>query len=102
MAEDKMPLDLGSLLPVLLNALEQDESGANEENPEGADPALLSGLLSAVGALTSDDESIQLLRALRPMLAPERQNRMDDAIRICRLATLLPVVKSSGLLGKIL
>ena len=105
MAEDKGMPDLGSLLPMLLGALEQDEAGGKgtgaEEQTGGIDPAMLSGLLSVAGTLTGDDESVQLLRALRPMLTPERQGRVDDAIRICRLAALLPILKESGLLGKL-
>ena len=103
MAEDKDGLDLGNLLPLLLGALEQDDPEKHPagESQGGLDPGLLSGLLSAVGTLTSDDESVTLLRALRPMLVPERQSRVDDAIRICRLAALLPVLKESGILGKL-
>ncbi|HIQ59642.1 MAG TPA: hypothetical protein IAB22_09335, partial [Candidatus Merdivicinus intestinavium] len=43
-----------------------------------------------------------LLRALRPMLRESRQKRVDEALRILRLLSILPVLQQSGLLRGLL
>ncbi len=44
-----------------------------------------------------EDDSTRLLRALRPMLGPERQKKLDEAIKLIQLMRMLPLIKSSGL-----
>ena len=60
-----------------------------------------------IGALTqmmklmkksgNDDSRIKLLLALKPNLSPERQERVDSAIRILKLIELAPMLKDLGL-----
>ncbi len=52
-------------------------------------------LLSAAG---QEDDAARLLKALRPLLGPERQRRLDEAQKILRMMRLLPLLKESGLL----
>ena len=57
---------------------------------EGLDPGLLKmgmGLLSEYSA--QDDRKTALLAALRPFLKPERQEKMDQAVRIARLTRVI-------------
>lgn len=52
------------------------------------DPDLVSRLLPLVGELTGgggNDERMQLLRALRPFLRPERRDKVERAARAARL-----------------
>ena len=45
------------------------------------DPAMLSTLSRAMAALREPDRNILLLQALRPFLEPERQKRVDEAVK---------------------
>ena len=51
------------------------------------DPGLITRLLPLLGELNQNgsDERIQLLYALRPFLKPERQDKVDRAVRAARL-----------------
>ena len=51
------------------------------------DPGLITRLLPLLGELNQggSDERIQLLYALRPFLKPERQDKVDRAVRTARL-----------------
>lgn len=49
-----------------------------------------------------EDESTQLLRALRPLLGPARQKKLDEAIKILQMMRLLPLLKDSGLFSGLL
>lgn len=49
-----------------------------------------------------EDDSIRLLRALRPLLGPARQQKLDEAIRILQMMRLLPLLKDSGLFSGLL
>ncbi len=56
----------------------------------GLDPKLLRmgmGLLSEYSA--QDDKKTALLAALKPFLKPERQEKMDQAVRIARLTRVI-------------
>ena len=60
---------------------------------DGLDPRLLRmgmGLLSEYSA--QDDKKTALLAALKPFLKPERQEKMDQAVRIARLT---PVIRAA-------
>lgn len=56
----------------------------------GVDPALIGKLLPLLGELTqnSSDERLQLLYALRPFLKPERQDKVERAIKAAKLIHL--------------
>lgn len=59
----------------------------------GLDPKLLQmgmGLLSEYSA--QDDKKTALLAALKPFLKPERQEKMDQAVRIARLTRVIRTV----------
>ncbi|MBR2132180.1 MAG: hypothetical protein IJ955_06530 [Oscillospiraceae bacterium] len=51
------------------------------------DPTLITRLLPLLGELnhSGSDERVQLLYALRPFLKPERQDKVDRAVRAARL-----------------
>ena len=54
----------------------------------GIDPKLLQRLLPLAGELAGgggDDERMQLLYALRPFLKPERQEKVERAVKAARL-----------------
>jgi hypothetical protein len=61
-------------------------------------------IMSLVGRLQNggDDNRTRLLTALKPHLSEQKQEKVDTAIKILRLLELLPVLKESGVLGKIL
>ena len=125
-------LDLGALLGMLGSGAGQEEGegggsgvdfasllgmlgglgGGREEKPPpppeqgggapGLDPALLITLSRAMAALREPDRNIQLLRALRPYLEPERQKKVDEAVKILHLMKLAPLLQESGLLSGLL
>jgi len=51
-------------------------------------------LLPAIG---QEVDNTRLLHALRPLLGPERQKKLDEAIKLLQLMRVLPLLKSSGL-----
>lgn len=63
------------------------------------DPAALRLLQSAAGRLSRPDKNIDLLRALKPHFSPDRGARVDNAIRLLQLFSLLPLLRESGILG---
>ena len=81
----------------------REERGREPRDPlpgreaPGPDPALLSTLSRAMAALREPDRNIRLLRALRPYLEPERQRKVDEAVKILHLMKLAPLLQESGL-----
>lgn len=73
---------------------EEPQAEAADSSPlsalSGLDPKLLQmgmGLLSEYSA--QDDKKTALLAALKPFLKPERQEKMDQAVRIARLTRVI-------------
>ena len=88
----------GPNLASLLGAL------GNSQSPQGSsappiDMAAIVKVQQAMQLLNRPSPGLDLLRALRPLLSPERAKRVDDAIRIMQLIQLLPAIKESGLLS---
>lgn len=102
-------VDFASLLGMLggIAGPQGEEKAAPPPPPEPDqgglpfDPALLITLSRAMKALREPDRNIQLLQALRPFLEPERQRKVDEAVKILHLMRLAPLLQQSGLLGGI-
>lgn len=59
------------------------------------------GLVSKLQS-QSDDPRTALLTALKPHLSEAKREKVDTAVKILRLLDLLPLIKESGILGKLL
>lgn len=94
----------------ILRALaEDDDSSTPDESSDNNDSgglfsgidigsmAKIAGLLGAAGK-TSNDE--KLLLALKPLLREENRGKVDTAVRLLKLISLLPLLKDSGLFGQ--
>ena len=46
-----------------------------------------------------DDSRVRLLLALKPNLSPERQAKVDSAIKILKLIELAPLLREMGILN---
>ena len=75
---------------------EQIFSGESKEVPESLNLGLLSSLTGV------EDERCALISSLKPMLSDERKKRADDAIKLLKAASLIPLLKNSSILDKFL
>lgn len=48
-----------------------------------------------------DDDNARLLLSLKPLLTCKRQKRVDEAITMMKLISLLPLLKESGILSSL-
>ncbi len=53
-------------------------------------------LAPMLSQIRSEDDTTRLLRALKPFLNPERQSKMDEAIRIIQLLRVVPLLRGAG------
>lgn len=66
------------------------------------DPATISAVTSAlsrIGNIKRDDPGVALLLALRPLLGERRQQRVDEATKMLKIARMLPLLKEAGILN---
>lgn len=96
-------IDLSMLEGMLSSAQNQSapsNSSANNEKPPdgGLDLQALMGIGRMMEQVNKPDSKTELIRALKPLLCPERQKKADTAIKILRLLSLLPLLRESGLL----
>ncbi len=86
--------------PEAASAPPNDNSSNAFSLPEGFDIGKIMGLMSAFNSKQSDRRS-DLLLALKPHLSSERQERVDKAVRLLKIAALLPVLKEQGVLDSL-
>ncbi len=87
----------------ILNEKPQPEPPKNDLSTL-ADIGEISQIMGLVSKLQShnDDPRAALLSALKPHLSEAKREKVDTAIKILRLLDLLPLIKESGILGKLL
>lgn len=86
---------------------ERDRCGErSEEQSEGLfsglDPEMLTRMLSLFEVLNQPDDNERFLLALKPLLREENRVKIDSAIRLLKLFTVLPAIKEAGIFGKLL
>ncbi len=64
------------------------------------DLSMLSKLAPLMGVFGKEDDDTRLLQALRPYLRGEREQRLDDTMKMLRLTKLLPLLQEQGIFGK--
>lgn len=75
----------------------QDTSFNGFSLPEGFDPIKLMSIFSTLQNAQNDHRS-ELLLALKPHLTVERQLRVEKAVKLLKIASLIPILKNEGLL----
>lgn len=74
--------------------------GAGGISPEML--GMVTKLAPLLGQVNREDDSTRLLRALRPLLSPGRQKKVDEAVKILQMMRLLPLLKESGVFSGLL
>lgn len=86
----------------------EDTAADSSENSQddglfgSLDPKMLLTMMSLFESLNKPDDSERLLLALKPLLREENRQKIDAAVKFMKLFALLPVLKESGVLGKLL
>lgn len=74
-------------------------SGGNEKEKEGKMPAFdmetVMKMASVLNRLNSqpEDPGCKLLRDLKPMLSPSRRLKVDKAVQMLKIVSLLPLIR---------
>lgn len=104
---DLSQLDLSKLNDMLggEDSEKEHEEKHNEESTAqsdigGFDINMLSQIQGMMGKMKNDDKNTDLIKALKPHLKPERRKKADDAMKIMRLISMIPLLKESGLFGE--
>lgn len=101
--------DGGIDMSVLSGLLGGDSPSKEDSNPgkeESEDPGFDIGMIlkakKIMEGASGRDKNADLIRALKPLLRPERQKKADSAIKILKLISIWPMLKESGLLDDFL
>lgn len=98
----------------ILRALTEDNDSDSADNSEtsdsgsdgglfsGLDPEMLIKLLSVFEALNQPNDSERFLLALKPLLREENRPKIDSALRMMKLFSVLPLLRDGGFLNKLL
>ena len=62
------------------------------------DLSQLSQLAPILSAFNSQDERVDFINALKPLLSKERQGKADEAMKLVRLLSVLPLLRERGIM----
>ncbi len=65
------------------------------------DLTMLKKIAPLMGAFGKEDDDTRLLQALRPYLHGDREQRLDETMRMLKLTKLLPLLQEQGILDKL-
>lgn len=113
---DELSAKLSEILsdPESMNRVKEMAESILNKSPEPEPPKADLNSLADIGDITqimglvsklqsqNDDPRAALLSALKPHLSEAKREKVDTAIKILRLLDLLPLIKESGILGKLL
>lgn len=74
-----------------------DAADNTPSGPDGVDAAKVMEIIELLKKTGNDDRS-KLLIALKPHLSPERQARIDTAVKILNIVNIAPALKDQGIL----
>lgn len=93
----QMAQQLGLSLPERSEQSKSEDQPSNPPPEKSASlpisPELLQGLMQAAAEASKTDETARLLLALKPMLRPERQEKVDRAVQ---MLGLMRAAKAAG------
>lgn len=92
----------GTTAPDLSGLFGNPDTKPQEPAAPPIDPAALAGLGELFKGMQQNDKNTDLLLALKPHFGERRKERIDQAIKLLRLFSMLPALQQSGLLNGIL
>lgn len=101
---------LAKLFEQLLDS-EEKKNGSNENNSAtdsagsssddifgGIDIEAVMKLGEMLSSMNKPDKNTQLLLALKPHLRPENRSKVDSALKLMKIMSILPLLRESGAL----
>lgn len=93
----------------ILNGAGNKDRGAKNDEPKKQehhkngddvfiDPKQLLKIKKLMSSVPKTDKNTEFLKALKPLLKASRQKKVDEAIKMMRLFSLIPILNKSGLL----
>ena len=120
MADFDISSILNSLSPQDIENIKQAASGffANQSSPEPQkektenkstfpdglsglgmpDLSQLSQLAPIFQAVNSQDERVEFINALKPLLSQERRSKADEAMKLVKLMSVIPLLRERGIM----
>lgn len=84
------------------NANEEHQSNNLGSDSFPIDPNMLIKMQQLFSQIPKHDKNTEFIRALKPLLKPERRTKADEAIKMMKIFSMLPILQKSGMLGQIL
>lgn len=79
----------------------EDTSEKTESAFSGLSPEMIKNIMKLaplMASINTKDKYTDLLCALRPLLGPPRQKKLDEASKFLKLLKFLPILKKQGIL----
>lgn len=66
------------------------------------DPSMLFGIQNLLSSMPKEDTNTNFLVSLKPLLREEKQKKVDEAVKMMKLFSMIPILKQSGLLSQLM
>ena len=77
-------------------------TGTPVNAPDSEMMSMLTRFAPMMSRFSEEDDVSRLLRALRPFLSGEKQDKLDRAQRLMKLVRIIPLIKDSGMFNNLI
>lgn len=95
--------DLAGLFSKFIPSEDKENDGKGNDSAESVfgdiDIDMILRLMEMFEQMNKSDKNTDLLIALKPHLRDENKDKIDKAIKLVKLMTIIPILKDSGILG---
>lgn len=91
------PSGMDKIKEMAKSLLGDSEEKSEPEERNDPDIGKIAKMLSLIKGPGQNDDRVKLLLALKPNLSPQRQQKVDSAIKILKLIELAPLLKDAGI-----
>lgn len=98
-SEQSPPLDISALLQGFAGGGQGESQNDSAPLFTAADILKIQQMMQSI---KQDNPNTVLLKSLKPLLKEDRRHKVDEAVRIMKLLSLLPVLRESGMLKGLL
>ena len=60
---------------------------------------IISNLQKIFQTMTETEQNIEIIKAIKPLLNEETQKKSDDAIKLIKIFSIIPILKEKGILN---
>lgn len=95
--------DFSDMFEKIFSEKENSKKNLNSEFENSIPPEeainVISNLQKVFQKMTEAEQNIEIIKAIKPLLSEDIQKKLEDAIKLIKIFSIIPVLKEKGILN---